>query len=74
MTTYYKVTEKELLALINVSESANSTAEGADNEGFIRETQLGDKAIKSILKRAGKKTKWIKETDNFSIPNVVEIL
>lgn len=51
-TTYYKITEKELLALIEVSDSMLAMSGGGD-DNFDKEAKSGKKAINSILKRAG---------------------
>ena len=54
MTKYFKVTEKELLALKDVSDSMTGMS-GGDCEDFDKEARRGKKAIDSILKRANKK-------------------
>lgn len=51
-TKYYKVTEKELMALIATADSCHAMAGGGD-EGFDREAKQSQKAIEAIGKRHG---------------------
>ena len=52
---YLKITENELLALIEVSESFSGSIGGGEDEGFAVEARNAEKAINSVLKRAGLK-------------------
>ena len=65
MTTYFKVTELELIALKDVSDSMLAMVNGC--EGFDEEAKRGEKAINSILKRAGKK----RNKDEYSKSSVI---
>lgn len=51
-TKYYKVTEKELMALIATADSCMAMTGGGD-EGFDREAKQSQKAIETIGKRHG---------------------
>ena len=52
VTKYFKVTEKELIALQDFSDSMLGMTESG-NSDFDQEAQRGAKAIDAILKRAG---------------------
>jgi len=52
VTKYFKVTEKELIALQEVSDSMLGMS-GSGNPDFDHEAERGGKAIDAILKRAG---------------------
>ncbi len=52
MTKYYKVTEKELLALIAVADTVNAI-KGCGDEGIEKEANDAKKAIKAIGNRHG---------------------
>jgi hypothetical protein len=54
VTKYFLVTEKELKAIIAVSDSMLAMT-GGDNDEFDKEARKGAKAISSILKRDEKK-------------------
>lgn len=51
-TTYYQITEKELLALLATADSCYSMA-GSGDEDFSREAEDAQKALKAIQKRNG---------------------
>ncbi|MDC5870228.1 hypothetical protein OPW39_15580 [Vibrio europaeus] len=52
MTKYYKVTEKELYALIAVADTVDAM-KGCGDEGIENEANESQKAIKAIGKRHG---------------------
>lgn len=52
MTKYFKITEKELIALQEVSDSMLGMT-GSGNSDFDKDAEHGAKAIDAILKRAG---------------------
>lgn len=65
---YYKITEKELLALLEISDSMCGMA-GGGNDDFDKEAKQGEKAINSILKRAGLK-RVARQEQSISIENI----
>lgn len=72
MGQYLKVTEKELSALIEISETISALAEGAD-EGVAREAANAERAIENVLKRNGlERVEWTQSLP--SIPNNTEPL
>lgn len=52
-TTYYKITEKELLALVATAESCHGMAAGDHDEIFEQEAEEAMQAIRQIEKRNG---------------------
>jgi len=64
-TKYYKITEKELIALKDVSDSMEGMSGGGD-EDFAKEAKRGAKAIDAILARAGLK----RREDEYSTSSV----
>lgn len=51
--TYYKLTERELLALVATAESCLAMSEGTADEGLHQEATEAMEAIKRIEKRHG---------------------
>ncbi len=64
MTKYYKVTEKELFALIAVADTVDAI-KGCGDEGIEEEANASKKAIKAIGKRHG--VEFIRDYSNTKI-------
>lgn len=62
MTNYFKITERELTVLMDISDSMDGMS-GSGNKDFDNEADRGKKAIDSILKRHGLKRDSNKYSD-----------